>query len=276
MYHLRNEDKLFVAMMTSDAASGVRAAILSGPPGVGKTSLGEELARHVGAQVEYLLCHHWITEEDLFIRIDPARVAAVAGRVPGVSVQDSYRAGVLLRATELSRAQRVVVIIDELDKAPERVDALLLDFLQTGRVHGPFGEVWQADLSKLSVVITTNDARPLSEALQRRCYRYAMTFLPANIEQALIREQSGAPVPICKLIVAMMTAVRSAGASSPSLQEGVRLAQALRLASSSEDVRLLFTGWLCKQPEDWQAIEAAIATPHKLLFSEVKRWRTST
>jgi MoxR-like ATPase len=246
--------------------------LISGAPGVGKTALGRHFAASLGGTLEYYLCHHWTGEEDLFLRIDPARVAAIAGGVEGVRMEDAYRPGALLRAVLSSHDKPVVVLIDELDKAPERVDALLLEFLQAGRVYGPYGEVWEANLDQLFVIITNNGVRPISEPLLRRVFRYEMPHLPPAVEADIIRHQTGAAVGVCRLIVQMMTAIRQRGQSSPSLQEGIRLAESLPLASSRDEVELLLRGWLCKTGADWDAlVELCGDQPASVLFGEVKR-----
>jgi MoxR-like ATPase len=271
-YYLRDSDSLFLRVLTQPRRNGVRAGLISGAPGVGKTALGRHFADQLGGTLEYYLCHHWTSEEDLFIRIDPARVAALAGGVDGVRMEDAYRAGVLLRAVLSSHDNPVVVLIDELDKAPERVDALLLEFLQAGRVYGPYGEVWEANLDQLVVIITNNGVRPISEPLLRRVFRYEMPYLPPAVEADIIRHETGAAVGVCRLIVQMMAAIRERGQSSPSLQEGIRLAEALPLARSSEEVELLLRGWLCKTDADWAAlVELCGDQPASVLFGEVKR-----
>jgi MoxR-like ATPase len=271
-YYLRSSDELFLRVLTARDGGGVRAGLISGAPGVGKTALGRYFADQLGGGMEYYLCHHWTSDEDLFVRIDPARVAALAGGHAGVEMEDAYRPGVLLRAVNRSLIQPVVCIIDELDKAPERVDALLLEFLQTGRVYGAFGEVWEANLENLYVIITDNGIRPIAEPLLRRVFRYHMPHLPPNAEADIIRKQSGAGAGVCRLIVSMATAIRERGASSPSLQECVRLAQSLPLAQSAGDVEMLLRGWLCKTDADWTALVNLCGDqPASVLWGEVRR-----
>jgi len=270
-YYLRSSDEVFLRVLTARDGGGVRAGLISGAPGVGKTALGRFFADQLGGGLEYYLCHHWSSDEDLFVRIDPARVAALAGGLAGVEMEDAYRAGVLLRAVNASHTQPVVCLIDELDKAPERVDALLLEFLQTGRVYGAFGEVWQANLDNLYVIITDNGIRPIAEPLLRRVFRYHMPYLPAHVEADIIRKQSGAGAGVCRLIVSMATAIRERGASSPSLQECVRLAQSLPLAENAGDVEMLLRGWLCKTDADWAVLVEMCDQPHAVLWGEMRR-----
>ena len=106
----------------------------------------------------------------------------------------------------------------------------------------------------------------------RRVFRYHMPYLPPNVEADIIRKQAGASVGVCRLIVQMMTAIRQNGQSSPSLQEGVRLAESLPLAHSSEEVELLLRGWLVKTDADWDALVALCGDqPASVLWGEVKR-----
>jgi MoxR-like ATPase len=177
----------------------------------------------------------------------------------------------LLRAALSSKERPTVLILDEWDKAPERCDALLLEFLQEGKVYGAFGECWEVCPERLLVFITSNELRDLSEPLLRRVLRYRMGFLPSEVEADLIRKQSGVPVAVARLIVAFMTAIRGKGASSPSLQEGVRLAQSLNVAESASDLKVLLDGWLCKVPEDYEALRQEFKSPEAILWGEIRR-----
>ena len=268
-YRTRREDIIILRALTHQNG-GMRALCIFGPPGVGKTALAHAVAEAWGAEEIYFLAHHWVSEEDLFVRLDPARVAGLAGGVY-FEIEESYRPGVLLRAALSSKEKPTVLILDEWDKAPERADALLLEFLQEGKVFGSFGECWEASPERLIVFITSNELRDLSEPLLRRVLRYRMGFLPPEIEADLIRKQSGVSAAVARLIVAFMTAIRNKGASSPSLQEGVRLAQSLEVAESAEDLKVLLEGWLCKTPEDYEVLRQEFKAPEATLWGEIKR-----
>jgi len=270
-YKPRREDLLMLRALMFQS-NGMRALILFGPPGVGKTVFAHAVASALGAEEIYFLAHHWVSEEDLFVKLDPARVAGLAGGVYS-EIEESYRPGVLLRASLSSREKPTVLVLDEWDKAPERCDALLLEFLQEGKVYGPFGECWEALSENLFVFITSNEMRDLSEPLLRRCLRYRMGFLPSEVEADLIRKQSGAASTIARLIVTYMNIIRAKGMTAPSLQEGMRLAQTLKVAESALDVKLLIEGWLCKTSEDWEALEKEVPQPHAVLWGEMRKVR---
>jgi len=268
-YRTRREDEIILRAL-SLPNGGMRALCVFGPPGVGKTALAHAVAEAWRAEEIYFLAHHWVSEEDLFVKLDPARVAGLAGGVYQ-EMEEAYRPGVLLRAALSSKERNTVLVLDEWDKAPERCDALLLEFLQEGKVYGPFGECWEACSERLIVFITSNELRDLSEPLLRRVLRYRMGFLPPEVEADLIRKQSGVPGNVARLIVAFMNTIRSKGASSPSLQEGIRLAQSLEVVESASDLRVLLDGWLCKVPEDYEVLRQEFKSPEAVLWGEMKR-----
>lgn len=88
---------------------------------------------------------------------------------PFVSKQDiTISKGVLIKAIEESQKGKVVLILDELDKAPRDVDAFLLDYLQNFRIEHPQYGTFQGIKSNIIVIITSNDERRFIDALYRR------------------------------------------------------------------------------------------------------------
>jgi len=98
-----------------------------------------------------------------------------------------------------------------------------------------------------------------------------MSFLPPETEADVIRRKTGVPITVARLIVAMLNTIRSDGVTAPSLQEGIRLAESLRVCQSAEDVEFCIRGWLVKENEDWQALVNKFKTPASVLFGEWKR-----
>lgn len=255
-YHLTPSAR--VALATLQNGGQTRSLLLEGPPGTGKTSLGEFFASEIGAPVIYYLCHHWSSDEELFLAVDIGKVAL--GSEVMATPEDAYRDGVLLRAAKASQRGSVVLIIDELDKAPTRVDALLLDFLQNGRVYLPSGEVIRAKGENLFVFITSNGVREISEPLIRRCFRLRMSWLPVEVELSLLKE-AGIPEGLAKALVRAAAILRAAydqealGGFPVSLQEmreaGIAL---LDVATSKEDVAAILRGFIASSDESWRLL----------------------
>jgi len=172
-YHARPEELAALRFILLGRVSGARCLLLEGAPGVGKTFLGEVLAKGQEWPLVFYQCHSWSSDQELFRSIDVA--AAVAGDAAGVITD-----GALTAAAKHSLHGKVVLIVDELDKAPERVDALLLDFLQSGRVPLPRGLFFQGNQDHLVVLVTSNKVRELHPALVRRCRRLVMKQLPGG------------------------------------------------------------------------------------------------
>ena len=198
----------------------------------------------------YRLLHSWSDDQELFRGINVA--AAVAGDAANV-----VEPGTLAVAAALSTAHPLVVIcLDEVDKAPERVEALLLDFLQSGRVPLSPREQLQANLQNLIVFVTSNDQRPLSEAFLRRCRRVRMSPLPLDTEARLVSERSGCKAGVARLIAKSAAVVRALGKSTPALQEMTSCAQDIAVCESAGDVKATLRGWLCKDPAEFAAVNA--------------------
>jgi MoxR-like ATPase len=229
-----------IALRSVQAArpNGIRAVLLEGPAGAGKTALSEAYARATGARYVYALLHCWSDDQDLFRGVDV--VAAVSGDAAHVE-----QPGVLAVAAEASQAGPTVLCLDEIDKCHERTEGLLLDVLQSGRVPVRPGKQLEARKEHLVVFITSNGTRPLGDALLRRVRRVRMQPLAVDVLDRLAAERSGAPVGVVKHASRAARAVAAAeGNHALSVQEIAHFAgDAWRVAESVEDVRELLGQW---------------------------------
>jgi len=133
-------------------------AFLYGPAGSGKTFLAETVSSVIGAKQFFYQVTPGTREDDLIEKLLPdENTNSGIKKYPGV----------LLQAAEASHSEKVVLIVDEWDKTRPSADAFLLDFLQSGRINWP-GVSVQANLANLTVFLTLNDERELSEPLTRR------------------------------------------------------------------------------------------------------------
>lgn len=248
-YVPRREELLALAgALSAPAGQGARALLLEGPPGCGKSALAEATARAKEAPLVVYQAHAWSDDSELFVGVDVA--AAVAGDAASVR-----QPGVLARVAQLAEEHPlVVVLLDEIDKAPERTEALLLDWLQSGRVPVRPGVQLRTRLEHVLVVLTSNGIRPLGDALLRRCRRVQMQPLPRETQARLVAERSGCTPGVATLLVRLAGVVGETQRAVVSLQECARCANELSLAESCEDAVSIARGWLARSDAGRAAI----------------------
>jgi MoxR-like ATPase len=223
----------------------MKIKLLIGAPGVGKTREALEHASSTGAELVYHLLHQWSDADELFYGINV--VAAVAGDADNVKQE-----GVLARAARLSLSGKVTLCLDELDKTTEATEALLLDFLQYGRVPIAPSVQMQSNMDNITVFITTNDMRPLTEALMRRCRRVFMSPLPVAQQEAIIAERTNAPIGLVRVAwKAARWVAESEGNANLSINEGFGLVDELLCEATTKDKAVeALIGWACRRADN--------------------------
>jgi len=163
----------------------VRAIRLTGPAGSGKTFLAETISKVLTEATNTEHAHVYfqatrnMAEDEMFFGIMP-------GENPGDGF--SRYDGTLLEAVKTSVKQPVVLTLDEWDKARPQADAMLLDFLQSGRISHPAVKLAGA-AENLIVFVCTNDERELSEPLQRRCASITLAHPPVEIMARILTKE---------------------------------------------------------------------------------------
>lgn len=150
----------------AETGTMIPCALLKGLPGAGKTSTAEAFALAVNASKFFYQCNPGTGFDQL---IGQPNLGAVLRQDAAACISD----GILIQAAKAAMAgEDVVLILDEIDKASPEVDAYLLDFLQSRRIHDSNMEeiIIPTDV-KFWVFLTSNDERDLSDALMRRVRR---------------------------------------------------------------------------------------------------------
>lgn len=159
---------LFYKYYNNQANKGVSAILLEGDPGCGKTFLSEVFSQFLGTETEYIYtqCVEETNSDRLIATYNvPAIVKGDADK--------SIAEGILTRAINLANSgKKVVLTIDELDKAREVLDSYFLDFLQNGKIETSNNEILsltEDGRKNLYVILAKNNERNLLDALLRRC-----------------------------------------------------------------------------------------------------------
>jgi MoxR-like ATPase len=191
-------------------ASALKKPILvEGPAGVGKTDLGKVLAAALGYELIRLQCYEGLDEgkalyeweyakQLLYTQILKDKISEVivgarglAQAVERIAAEDEvFFSEKFILPRPLMRAitsdQPVVLLIDEIDKADAEFEAFLLELLSDFQVTVPEIGTFKAKQTPL-VVLTSNNAREMSDALKRRCLHLYIDFPSKEQELAIIR-----------------------------------------------------------------------------------------
>ena len=227
----------------------IAALLLDGPPGCGKTFMGEKIADFLGAKMLYF----------------PFFPGAGKAELITDKVGDRYVEGILPRAIRESREQKIVLLLDEQDKATVEVDSFLLGFFSSRVIDIPqLGGRLEADSANLFVVITKNDARDLSDPLLRRCDCVNMEWPSPDVELEIFTANTDNPNPkLGQALIKIANEMRRNQLISkpPSINEILRVAGDLYdLATHEEDRTLglyLIKGLLPKMRDRRQFTDAA-------------------
>jgi MoxR-like ATPase len=147
--------------------------LVEGEPGAGKTELAKVLAGGFDAELVRLQCYEGLTTESALYEWNYTKQLLSMQTAEGTADADeSVFDEEYLLERPLLRALRGddprVLLIDEVDRADEEFEALLLEILSDFQVSVPeLGTV--STTTPPVVVITSNRTRGLSDALKRRC-----------------------------------------------------------------------------------------------------------
>ena len=267
------------------AARMGRPVLIEGPAGVGKTELAKTLSEVTGRPLTRLQCYEGLDEgkalyewqyakQLLYTQLLRDRIGELVSdahslpdAVAKISGQeDAFFSFRFLSPRPLLSAilaeNPVVLLVDEIDKAEPEFEAFLLEVLSDFQVSVPELGTIRAKHVPL-VVLTSNNARELSDGLKRRCLHLFIDFPAPADELAIIRLK--VPEISGKLAEAVVAAVQKIRAldlrKPPSVSESLDWARSLVILNAQQLDPVLVEStltMLVKYEKDLERVKGAL------------------
>jgi MoxR-like ATPase len=172
--------------------------LIEGEPGCGKTEIAKALASATGAELIRLQCYEGLDASASLYEWDyPRQLLSIRlherDRTTAEVETEIYSERFLLRrpllrAIEGTGPVRPVLLIDELDRADEEFEGLLLEVLSEFQVTVP--EIGTIRAKQIPIVIlTSNRTRELGDAIKRRCLYAYIGYPTVEKEVEILRRR---------------------------------------------------------------------------------------
>lgn len=253
------------------AAELGKPILAEGPAGVGKTDLAKAYSRAGGLPLIRLQCYEGLDEAKalyewnykkqlLRIQADRSRDISWEDLEDDLFSEDFLLPRPLLKA--ITSPERVVLLVDEVDKADVEFEAFLLEVLSDFQVSIPeFGTIHARGMP--FVVLTSNRTRDLSEALRRRCLYLFIDFPDAARELEIVRLRvPGVTEELARKVVGVVRYIRGMDLKKlPSISETIDWARSIMvLGGDAIDERLIedTLSLLVKEQKDLEKVQASV------------------
>ena len=249
-----------------------RPLLIEGAAGVGKTEIAKVMAAALDRELVRMQCYEGLDESKSLYEWNYQKQLLSIQVNMGVKDSDELTRSLFSDEYLLERPllksirseKPVVLLIDEIDKSDEEFEAFLLELLSDMQVSIP--EIGTIRATTIPfVVLTSNRARPISDALRRRCAYLYIEYPDMDKELAILRARL--PHIDDRLAVQVVSAVQKFRSSEavlkkPSIAETLDWAQALDALGVREltpEIMRGTVGFVLKNNEDIGILDEILA-----------------
>lgn len=247
-----------------------RPLLLEGEPGVGKTTAAKTLAAVLDTPLIRLQCYEGLTASEALYDWNYQRqllsIRLAEARGEGLAEADLYTENYLvdrpiLQCVRYRGPRTPVLLIDEIDRADDEFEALLLEFLGEATVTVPELGTFAAARPPVSV-LTSNRSRDLHDALRRRCLYHWIDYPePARSVAIVRRTVPGATSALIEQATQFVGDARGLDLDKPpgiaETIDWVAALVALEVADLACVEAVASLGAIAKTPDDRDAISTA-------------------
>ena len=237
--------------------------LLEGESGVGKTAAAQVLARALDAPLVRLQCYEGLTASEALydwnhqrqlLAIKVAESQHQPLRESDLFSEEFLVERPILRCIRYDGPRPPVLLIDEVDRADDEFEALLLEALGESSVTVPELGTFNAKSPPI-VVLTSNRTRDLHDALRRRCLYHWLEYPETERIVAILRRTApGADVALIDSAARFVGHVRGMDLDKPpGVAEAINWVAALSALGVTElapELVLPTLGAVAKTPDD--------------------------
>jgi MoxR-like ATPase len=247
-----------------------RPLLFEGEPGVGKTTAAKTLAAVLDTPLVRLQCYEGLTASEALYDWNYQRqllsIKLAEARGARIEESDLYSERYLVDRPILHCVRHrgptaPVLLIDEIDRADDEFEALLLEFLGESTVTVPELGTFAAEYPPIAV-LTSNRSRDLHDALRRRCLYHWIDYPePSRVAAIVRRTVPGATAPLIEHATQFVGRARDLDLDKPpgvaETIDWVAALVSLGVADLVDADALVSLGALAKTPDDRALIHDA-------------------